>query len=577
MGTYVSPIAGYVTNMVKNVANEYAFMLLSQVLTELLARKEDSGPLDSLTEFKVPVVIIQVLTELLRTQGSDGSWSKGSHEITAYCVLSLVSLSAITFPTALNNNITAAIEAGRAYLRLAQGVWRSEPIWIEKVRYYSPLLTETYCTCALLAPVPVPSPHTCATPRSSSLKMMCLFNRLPLFRSLPNPQLSLKLALAESQVFLSYLHSTRLAIFPRSKDLKKEKYMEIIPFAWTACNALRDTPLPAEILMEMMSISLLNFQADKFFELITSKTNARALSWLVEEACRIITVPQQDDSDRGARAANALTPPDEKSLLSDLDEVTSVVQRFANRILQHPAVTSAPQRIQLDVQNKLARYLRAQIISATCRSLDPDARTNRKSLFGWVRKLGAEDTSCPYSFAFYMALSKWTFQEEWRNDPSREYVLEALCGHLSTLCRMYNDYGSLTRDREEGNLSCADFLLKGSDSVVPYNKTGTDIKRARGLDRHGEKEASAKPQRINTENRTATNKIDTEVSLGDELIKEKLMGLADFERQCMELALVRLKNTGLKGKMLEALLLFVDVTDMFGQIYVVKDIGTRTV
>jgi hypothetical protein len=61
------------------------------------------------------------------------------------------------------------------------------------------------------------------------------------------------------------------------------------------------------------------------------------------------------------------------------------------------------------------------------------------------------------------------------------------------------------------------------------------------------------------------------------LVKEKLMGLAHFERQCMELALVRLKNTGLKGKMLEALLLFIDVTNMFRQIYVVKDIGTRTV
>jgi hypothetical protein len=32
----------------------------------------------------------------------------------------------------------------------------------------------------------------------------------------------------------------------------------------------------------------------------------------------------------------------------------------------------------------------------------------------------------------------------------------------------------------------------------------------------------------------------------------------------MKLAVARLKNTGLKGKMLEALLLFIDVTDMFG-------------
>jgi hypothetical protein len=142
---------------------------------------------------------------------------------------------------------------------------------------------------------------------------------------------------------------------------------------------------------------------------------------------------------------------------------------------------------------------------------------------------------------------------------------------------MYNDYGSLIRDCEEGNLSCADFLLKVSDNILLDNGNETDIKRARGPDRHREKGASAKRQKINTESRRGTNKIDTEVSPEDELVKEKLMGLAHFERQCMELALVRLKNTGLKGKMLEALLLFIDVTNMFRQIYVVKDIGTRTV
>jgi hypothetical protein len=437
MGTYVSPTSGCVANRVKNVANEYAFMLLSQVLTKLLTQKGSLGSLNHLLNFKVPVVIIQMLTKILRTQGSDGSWSKGSHEITAYCVLSLTSLSAIAFPMALNDSITAAISAGRAHLNLAKGVWKPESIWIEKVRYYSPLLTEMYCTCALLAPVP--SPQSSATPHSSSLKMLYLFERLPLFCSLSNPQFTLQLALAESQAFLPYLHSTRLATFPRSMDFKKEKYMEIIPFAWTACNALRETPLPAEILVDMISISLLNFQADEYFELITSKTNARGLSCLVDEACRIRSDSQGDDLGRRARAAVAPTPPDKEDSGCDLNEVTSVIQKYADRILQHPAVISASQRIQLDVRHKLAAYLQAQIISATCRSSKPNTRTNHKSLFKWVRTLGAEDTSCPYSFAFYMALSSWTFQEDWRNDPSREYILEALCAHLSTVRTPMNE------------------------------------------------------------------------------------------------------------------------------------------
>jgi hypothetical protein len=95
---------------------------------------------------------------------------------------------------------------------------------------------------------------------------------------------------------------------------------------------------------------------------------------------------------------------------------------------------------------------------------------------------------------------------------------------------MYNDYGSLIRDRGEGNPSCADFLLRGSDNIILDNGTKTDIKRARGPARHGEKEASAKRQKVNTGHGTGTNKTDTEVSVEDELVKEKLMVLAQFER-----------------------------------------------
>ena len=62
----------------------------------------------------------------------------------------------------------------------------------------------------------------------------------------------------------------------------------------------------------------------------------------------------------------------------------------------------------------------------------------------------------------------------------------------------------------------------------------------------------------------------------DTKAKAVLMDLAQYERDCMELTLARLKKTGLEGGMLEAVLLFIDVTDLFGQIYVVRDIGTRT-
>ena len=37
------------------------------------------------------------------------------------------------------------------------------------------------------------------------------------------------------------------------------------------------------------------------------------------------------------------------------------------------------------------------------------------------------------------------------------YVSQGLCRHLVTMCRQYNDYGSASRDAEEGNLNSLDF------------------------------------------------------------------------------------------------------------------------
>jgi hypothetical protein len=572
---------GYVTiarssnlaDFAKNVANEYAFMLLAQGLSKLVAQKDDFKCLAHLLDFKVPVVLTQLLTRLLRTQCSDGSWNNGSHEVTAYCILALTSLCSVPFPLGLNDEIIAALHSGRKYLHSLKGNWKPQPIWIEKVRYYSPILTDVYCTSALLAPVPS-SPAVTSKSHPAPQKMLHLFGMLPLFSSLPGSKKALVAALAESQAFLPFLKSTRLDIFPRSKDLKKEKYMEIIPFAWTACNALRSTPLPADILMEMMSISMLNFQADEYFELIATESNTRALRWLVDEACGVCAKPANYMHRQQSDLSDIATPPEDSELqdseLQDSEQdsasVSAVIQKYTHHVLQHPAVISAPTTVQSSVRHKLAGYLQAQISSAIGRSSNLATRTHQKTLIDWVRTLGAADTSCPYSLAFYMALSSWVLQENTKPDTANEYLLESLGASLATMCRMYNDYGSLARDREEGNLNCADFILHA----------GRNEKR--GRDEEGT-EANPSSKRMKMENGTANGPAprDEKSAVADDpAAKKVLMELAQFERQCMEVALTRLEKAGLKGRMLEALLLFVDVTDLFGQIYVVRDIGSKT-
>lgn len=102
------------------------------------------------------------------------------------------------------------------------------------------------------------------------------------------------------------------------------------------------------------------------------------------------------------------------------------------------------------------------------------------------------------------------------------YLAEDVRLHLAAMCRLYNDLGSINRDREEGNLNCVDFLLPKEEV---------------------------------------------------EQKKSELRKLADYERECLDLSWERLKKEGLQEGLERALGLFIDVTDLYGQIYVAKDIG----
>ena len=54
------------------------------------------------------------------------------------------------------------------------------------------------------------------------------------------------------------------------------------------------------------------------------------------------------------------------------------------------------------------------------------------------------------------------------------------------------------------------------------------------------------------------------------------MWVAEYERECCMTALDRLENeTGLDARTKRILRMFVDVTDLYGQIYVAKDIASR--
>jgi len=100
---------------------------------------------------------------------------------------------------------------------------------------------------------------------------------------------------------------------------------------------------------------------------------------------------------------------------------------------------------------------------------------------------------------------------------------------------MYNDYGSIIRDEQEGNLNSRNF---------PEFEVGVSDGDADGR-------------------------------------KKGLWKVAEYEWRCLDHSFQNLKEllllSGKNERLLVLLQMFVNVTDTYGQIYVVRDIGVKTV
>ncbi|KAF2183913.1 Ent-kaurene synthase [Zopfia rhizophila CBS 207.26] len=609
-----------------NLSAEYTILLLCQGLTKLLQVWEE-GSLHCLPKktfnFEIPIILAQILGRTLNSQNADGSWGNQSCEITAYGILTLIQLSSVpSLVSFVRKDVLNAIEKGRVFLQLFQGNWPSTTIWIEKVTYSSDILTRTYCISALHAPIPanIKSSDSLGAKETKALKLCHLFKSLPLFSKIENLDLKLRTSVVESMSLLPYIINSRLNIFPRA-GMEKEKYLEIIPFAWTACNTMLAHPLPTNALLDMMMVSMLNFQADEYIETAVRKNFAHdtePVRRIVDKVCGISTSPsdeslngQANGYDAPDRAHNGhLSAPSNGKIgyLDSLADIESVLTQYVDYVLSNTSIQSSHPSLRCHVRDKLAGYLQAQITSVENNTRLQQLK--KYSLINWVRTTGADDTSCPYSFAFYLCLIT-TLQTNKSPDRGfsaiQEYLLWDMCGHLATMCRMYNDYGSLARDREEGHLNCADFLVNefgAGTKVSKANSNGLENTVGNGerVNEHqSEESVESRGQKRKLENGDAdtTNDVRRRVNgLGeakakhvtggvngtsaphdpDKLVKRSILSLADHERESMSFAFEKLKTgeNDLGRGIISLLQLFINVTDLFGQIYVAKDIGTRT-
>ncbi|OJD36443.1 ent-kaurene synthase [Diplodia corticola] len=594
-----------------NLCYLYPSMLMVEAFVDLLSLTDKgqlSGLLDQETKSRLSVALCQATLRIMLQQLDDGSWDE-SPEQTSYAILTLVQARRVAFFEPIQTELDLAIERGREYIKFAQDV-PPRALWIEKVSYTSPLLSKAYELAALKASAPQTAATTVGHDLASSSaaanakldKYVDFYRRTPLFSGVPRWQL--RASVLEASLFLPLLRARHLDVFPRD-GLEEERYLELIPFTWTGCNNRAGTFASASFLYDMMIVSLLNYQADEFME--AAAAPAFADDW--DELRRRIEVLFNNNN-----AAAAMTTPNGNGHLGTTttngdDDVLGPLARFVSHVLAHPAVTAASPHDAAQVRRELRTFLLAHVAqaednarfvaeksssssssltapsssSSSSSSLSDNASASSSSFtsptasfFTWVRSTSADHTSCPYSFALVCAMlgsaaaAGGSGSGAKKNDNntskdcfplvSQKYFASDLCRHLATMCRMYNDYGSVRRDRLEGNLNSVDFAEFGAGTGSTSAKAG------------GEQQ---KQQRD-----VAGDDDDDD----EEEAKKALFGLAEYERECLGTALARLQQAGGAGgsgggwqRKMAVMRLFCDVTDLYGQIYVVRDMGTRMV
>ena len=593
-----------------NLSPQYCRMLFMQTLHSVL-EKHNSGCLESLPATiifdRVPSSICRLLGETLSSQKSNGSWAE-SLEITAYSILTIAHCLSFPWTADLKGQMNDSILRGRQYLNTEYRTTdKLDRLWVEKVSYRSSLLHTTYCSAALNIDITEykwsSAIADCFFLRSGvSTQMGHLFASLPMFQKANLA--SVDLVLIEAAQLSKRLRKFRDILFTRDDiPMTADKYVEFIPMIWVACNHKNAHILSSKIVWEMVLLSLLNFQVDEYMESVVARMAESELPMLVtvlkRECCGTsdssvagVDATTLDRDSIGLPKRRKITGDKVHSVRDDLSQDNAVAKaskalsRFIQHVSQHWSLLQSPAAIQREVGREVYNFLVAHIIHNQDNILLARSRStgtryglqnldNERSYLKWVRSEASDDTSCPFSFLFFTSLISGPGRNCFEGARAK-YLSKSLCGYLATMCKQYKDYGSAKRDAEECNLNSLDFPEFRSfaiDAEGPPKANGSSpasgsaTSSARPTENNGALGVIQERDNVSISENESTDPMRTSA-------KDHLMAIAEFERSCMQLAMRNLTQISPPAT-IRKLQAFIDVTDMFGQIYVQRDIASR--
>jgi hypothetical protein len=425
---------------------------------------------DNLMRSQLPLTLFQSLIRTLHTQNQDGSWgSSNSAEETAYAILILKSVACFSFTEMIAAQVETAISKGLEFiLTRSQRSPTDDQLWLDKTLYAIPTVSDSYIMAAVQAEETIHKlaeiPYKLANMSTSTVyKMTEYFSQLP--SQMQTPKWVIQASAIEAILLSDRLKT--LDVFSTGRPLG-EKYIKIAACFWTlANNSDPECLLSTRNIYSMAELSIGLFQEDDLME--------RSLAGLPDSAIPVIA----DYIDKLSHATNLCRDPSLHQCLDgdntppDMDEegLTRVKAIRQNIDLWFRFVsdenltrnTSSSDRLDLQQEVKMATLAATQRARANRALSNGNGHSTTEHItvlsdqnfYTWLHTSAVHDVkSAVVSKALICKIGNGgdvfiTAKEK--------YLAERLWRQMSVEGRLWNDVGSIERDRLASNLNSVNF------------------------------------------------------------------------------------------------------------------------
>ncbi|KAL4746351.1 hypothetical protein BDW72DRAFT_210495 [Aspergillus terricola var. indicus] len=435
-----------------NISPYYPTMLMCDGLMSYIQRWSEghlAALSDELMNFQLPITLFQALIRTLCTQNQDGSWgSSNSAEETAYAILILKSVAFFSFTDAISVELENAIKKGIQFiLTKSQRSQTDDQLWLDKTLYTIPTVSDSYIIAAVQAEATVSVSadllnRLVDAPTPTVHKMTAYFSRLP-------SQTETPMWLIQASVIEGILFSRRLKtldIFSTGKALG-DKYIKYAAVFWTLANNSRPEYLLSTSEDEVMEKSLANLP-DSATDII-----AGYIGDSCPETAFINAPPYKTSSGTDISSYDEET----RTRLMSIQHKIELWLRFALEDNLSANVSSHDRR---DLQQEVKMATLAAIRQAKAHK----SLNSRQTFYTWLHTCAVHDVKS--AVVSKSLICKIGHGSNVFRTAKEKYLAERLWRQMSIEGRLWNDLGSIERDRLAANLNSADFLESGPDGDV---------------------------------------------------------------------------------------------------------------